>query len=71
MNTNFPFIPDPNLMSMNFSNKINEIEQSIRRIDRELKRLESRVNRLENEKKSYSTIIENNNYNDDDGMYMM
>ncbi len=67
-NMSYPFIPDPNLM---FSNKYVEFEQNIKRLEREIKRLEHRVSVLERNKTPYVTTSQNENLNDDDGMYMM
>ncbi len=70
-NMSYPFIPDPNLMNMNFSNKYNELEGYIRKLDREIKRLEHRVSVLERSKTPYVTTSQNDEDKDSDGMYMM
>ena len=70
-NMSYPFIPDPNLMNMNFSNKYNELEGYIRKLDREIKRLEHRVSVLERSKTPYVTTSQDDEDKDSDGMYMM
>lgn len=70
-NMSYPFVPDPNLMNMNISNKYAELEQYIRKLNREVRRLEHRVSVLEKKKNPYVTTSQNENSNDDDGMYMM
>ena len=71
-NMPYPFVPDPNLFGGNYNNKITDLEQQINRLNREFRRLEHRVKALENNNKQpYVLTGKNNNYQDDDGMYMV
>ena len=70
-NMSYPYIPDPNLMNMDFSNKYSELEGYIRKLDREIKRLEHRVSVLERSKTPYVTTSQDDNQQDVDGMYMV
>ena len=70
-NMSYPYIPDPNLINMDFSNKCSELEGYIRKLDREIKRLEHRVSVLERGKTPYVTTSQDDNQQDVDGMYMV
>ena len=70
-NMSYPYIPDPNLINMDFSNKYSELEGYIRKLDREIKRLEHRVSVLERSKTHYVTTSQDDNQQDVDGMYMV
>lgn len=70
-NMSYPYIPDPNLMNIDFSNKYSELEGYIRKLDREIKRLEHRVSVLERGKTPYVKTSQDDNQQDIDGMYMV
>lgn len=70
-NMPYQYMPDPNIMNMNYNNKIINLEQQVSKLEREVRRLEHRVRLLENNKLPSISSTKDNNSMDSNDMYMM
>lgn len=67
-NPYMPFIPNPNMMNNNEDDNLREIRRQINIINRKINSIEKRLEKIE---PSFNKNIESNDFDKDDGIYMM